>query len=112
MMWRACSWRYMRPPTEDLTWEYLSSIHRTNPDAEYVGHIYASPVMLPNGRIVTTVRCFFPGGGSKVRGWGAPEGGGAYEWTEVFESDDGGRTWQFLSRPNDWGAPAPSGSVG
>ena len=90
-----------------LTWEYLSSIHRTNPDAEYVGHIYASPVMLPNGRIVTTVRCFFPGGGSKVRGWGAPEGGGAYEWTEVFESDDGGRTWQFLSRPNDWGAPAP-----
>ena len=90
-----------------LSWEYLSSIHRTNPDAEYVGHIYASPVMLPNGRIVTTVRCFFPGGGSKVRGWGAPEGGGAYEWTEVFESDDGGRTWQFLSRPNDWGAPAP-----
>ena len=90
-----------------LTWEYLSSIHRPNPDAEYVGHIYASPVLLPNGRIVTTVRCFFPGGGSKIRGWGAPEGGGAYEWTEVFYSDDGGRTWQFLSRPNDWGAPAP-----
>ena len=26
-------------------------------------------------------------------------------WTEVFASDDGGRTWAFLSRVNDWGAP-------
>ena len=89
-----------------LTWEYLSSIHRTTQDAEYVGHFYASPVMMPDGRIVTTQRCFMGGAGSKPRGWGAPEGG-AYEWTEVFESDDGGRTWRFLSRPNDWGAPAP-----
>jgi hypothetical protein len=26
-------------------------------------------------------------------------------WTEMFESLDGGRTWAFLSRVNDWGAP-------
>ena len=26
-------------------------------------------------------------------------------WTEIFESDDGARTWRFLSRVNDWGAP-------
>jgi hypothetical protein len=26
-------------------------------------------------------------------------------WTEIFASDDGGRTWGFLSRVNDWGAP-------
>jgi hypothetical protein len=26
-------------------------------------------------------------------------------WTEMFESEDGGRTWHFLSRVNDWGAP-------
>ncbi len=26
-------------------------------------------------------------------------------WTEIHESRDGGRTWNFLSRVNDWGAP-------
>jgi hypothetical protein len=26
-------------------------------------------------------------------------------WTDMFESEDGGRTWRFLSRVNDWGAP-------
>jgi hypothetical protein len=26
-------------------------------------------------------------------------------WTDVLESRDGGRTWEFLSRVNDWGAP-------
>lgn len=26
-------------------------------------------------------------------------------WTEIYESKDGGRTWGFLSRVNDWGAP-------
>ncbi len=26
-------------------------------------------------------------------------------WTEMFESEDGGRTWRFISRVNDWGAP-------
>ena len=83
-----------------LTWEYLSSIHRTSPDAEYTSHFYASPVMLPDGRILTTLRCMFAGGGGA-------QGGKPSEWTEIFESDDGGRTWRFLSRPNDWGAPAP-----
>ena len=26
-------------------------------------------------------------------------------WTDIFASDDGARTWYFLSRVNDWGAP-------
>jgi hypothetical protein len=26
-------------------------------------------------------------------------------WTEIHESLDGGRTWRWLSRVNDWGAP-------
>jgi hypothetical protein len=26
-------------------------------------------------------------------------------WTELYKSDDGGRTWQFLSRVTDFGAP-------
>ncbi len=73
-----------------LTWEYLSSIHRTTPEAEYVGHFYASPVLLPDGRILVATRCHhhFPS-----------------EWTELFESEDGGRTWRSVSRVNDWGAP-------
>ena len=73
-----------------LTWEYLSSIHRAAPDAGFVGHFYASPILLSDGRILVATRCHhhFPS-----------------EWTELFESDDGGRTWQFISRVNDWGAP-------
>ena len=27
-------------------------------------------------------------------------------YTQVYTSEDGGRTWQILSRVNDWGAPA------
>src|SRR5690606_24352578 len=26
-------------------------------------------------------------------------------WTDVYRSGDGGLTWSFLSRVNDWGAP-------
>jgi hypothetical protein len=26
-------------------------------------------------------------------------------WTEMFQSEDGGLTWHFLSRVNEWGAP-------
>ncbi len=26
-------------------------------------------------------------------------------WTDIYESEDGARTWRFLSRVNDWGAP-------
>lgn len=50
------------------------------------------PLLLKDGRILAAVR----------RQYGA-----AYNaYTQVYESADGGRTWRFLSRPNDWGAPA------
>ena len=49
------------------------------------------PLILPDGRILMAVRRQY-------------DFESAY--TQVYVSDDGGRTWAFLSRVNDWGAPA------
>lgn len=72
-----------------VTWGIVGEIEPTprRPMA-----IMPYPVQLRDGRILAAVR----------RQYGA-----AYNaYTQVYESTDGGRTWQFLSRPNDWGAPA------
>jgi hypothetical protein len=57
------------------------------------GHrwFYPRGVLLPSGRILCTMRCQRD-----------PTG---VMWTELFRSDDGGLTWEFLSRVNDFGAP-------
>jgi hypothetical protein len=57
------------------------------------GHrwFYCTGIQLPNGKILCSVRCQRD-----------PTG---VMWTEIFESEDGARTWRFLSRVNDWGAP-------
>lgn len=59
----------------------------------FSGHryFYPRPVLLPSGRIICSVRC--------------QRDPTSIFWTEMFASDDGGRTWGFLSRVNDWGAP-------
>jgi len=59
----------------------------------FSGHryFYARPLLLPSGRIICSVRC--------------QRDPTSVFWTEIFASDDGGRTWGFLSRVNDWGAP-------
>jgi hypothetical protein len=54
-------------------------------------YFYPRGIMLPSGRIVLSVRC--------------QRDPTSLLWTEMFCSDDGGRTWGFLSRVNDWGAP-------
>ena len=54
-------------------------------------YFYPRGIMLPDGRIIASVRC--------------QRDPTSLLWTEMFESDDGGRTWRFLSRVNDWGAP-------
>src|SRR4029077_2443860 len=54
-------------------------------------YFYPRGIMLPNGRIILSVRC--------------QRDPTSLLWTEIFRSDDGGRTWGFLSRVNDWGAP-------
>ena len=57
------------------------------------GHrwFYPRGYMLPSGRILCTLRCQRDPRGTM--------------WTELYKSDDGGRTWGFVSRVNDWGAP-------
>jgi len=57
------------------------------------GHrwFYPRGVMLPSGRILCTLRCQRD-----------PTG---IMWTELYSSDDGGLTWEFRSRVNDFGAP-------
>lgn len=54
-------------------------------------YFYPRPILLPNGRIVCSVR--------------SQRDPTSVFWTEMFASDDGGRTWFFLSRVNDWGSP-------
>jgi hypothetical protein len=54
-------------------------------------YFYPRPIPLPDGRIIASMR--------------SQRDPTSVLWTEMFESDDGGRTWRFLSRVNDWGAP-------
>jgi hypothetical protein len=57
------------------------------------GHrwFYPRGYMLPSGRMLCVLRCQRDPNGVM--------------WTETYRSDDGGQTWQFHSRVNDFGAP-------
>lgn len=54
-------------------------------------HIYPRVVVLKDGRVLASVRY-------------QRDPRGVY-WVEIYESLDGGRTFHWLSRVNDWGAP-------
>ncbi len=56
-----------------------------------IRHFYARPLALRDGRILASLRF-------------QRDARGIF-WTDIFESEDGARTWRFLSRVNDWGAP-------
>ena len=65
-----------------------------NTTAAYGGHrwFYPRALLLPSGRILCSLRCQRDPQGTM--------------WSEVYKSDDGGRSWGFLSRINDFGSPA------
>lgn len=73
-----------------LNWHYLSSIMATSADARFTKRYYASPALLADGRILVALRCQMDARNA---------------WPEIFESQDGGHSWRFLSRPSDWGGP-------
>lgn len=54
-------------------------------------HFYARLLALKDGRILASLR--FQRDATGVM------------WTDIFESPDGARTWSFLSRVCEWGAP-------
>jgi hypothetical protein len=64
-----------------------------NSTYRFGGHrwFYPRGTLLPSGRILCTLRCQRD-----------PRG---VMWTELHHSDDGGLTWAFRSRVNDFGAP-------
>ncbi|MEM3647711.1 MAG: sialidase family protein [Thermoproteota archaeon] len=72
-----------------VTWRFLSYI---TPENSYPPKICPHPAVLPDGRIIVALRAVWPD-------W-------RLHWTETYVSEDGGLTWRFLSRVNDWGAPA------
>ncbi|MEZ4713563.1 MAG: sialidase family protein [Caldilineaceae bacterium] len=77
-------------PDGGLTWNYLAPILSAAPDAHFVNRYYASPVLLPSGRILAAMRCQIDARNA---------------WPELFASDDGGCTWRFVTRISDWGGP-------
>ncbi len=72
-----------------VEWRFLSYVA---PKYQTSVGIMPAPALLPSGRIVVALRC-----GSL---------GLQAQWTELLSSDDDGLTWRFLSRVNEWGAPA------
>ena len=79
---------YITPPADDGAADHDRSL-----PIRFSGHryFYPRPILLPSGRIIFSVR--------------SQRDPTSLVWTEVFASDDGGRTAVFLSRVNDWGAP-------
>lgn len=85
---------------DGVNFQYLGSIIDEEPASTYypggtpfaaAPHFYPRPIVLKDGRVITALR--YQRDARNVI------------WTEVHESLDGGRTWHWLSRVNDWGAP-------
>jgi len=88
---RGASWTFlsmMTPKTDDGAADGPRDI-----GLRFAAHRYFYPrgIVLPGGRLIASIRC--------------QRDPTSLLWTEIFESEDGGRTWRFLSRVNDWGAP-------
>ncbi|GAA0935126.1 hypothetical protein GCM10009559_26380 [Pseudonocardia zijingensis] len=88
---------------DGVDWHFLSFMTPERDDGQAVSdrsgsprfgahrYFYPRPLALRDGRLIASMRC--------------QQDPTSVLWTELFESEDGGRTWHFLSRVNDWGAP-------
>ncbi len=72
-----------------VSWNFLAYL---TPPFNDPPKICPHPAMLPDGRIAVALRNLWPDS--------------RFQWTDVHLSEDGGLTWRFLSRVNEWGAPA------
>jgi len=88
---KGANWTFMSMMTPSVDDGAADS--ERNVSLRFGAHRYFYPrgIMLPDGRILASMRC--------------QRDPTSVLWTEIFQSDDGGRTWAFLSRVNDWGAP-------
>ncbi|MCW3835610.1 sialidase family protein [Sphingomonas canadensis] len=86
--------------TDGSDWQFLSFMTPERPPSPYyvlkspfspLPHFYPRLIVLRDGRVLASLR--YQRDARNVI------------WTDIHESLDGGRTWAFLSRVNDWGAP-------
>ncbi len=71
-----------------VSWRFLAEIQLK---PELPMGIMPYPLILKSGQILMAVRRQYDV---------------ANAYTDIYASDDGGRDWYYLSRANDWGAPA------
>lgn len=88
---------------DGITWNFICFMTSIQDDGQAVTdrtgqlrfsphrYFYPRPISLRSGRLLSSMRC-------------QRDPTGIF-WTEMFESEDGGRSWRFLSRVNEWGAP-------
>ena len=91
----ACSdgmeWRFLSFVTPAIEGGSAVSDRVAGPVFGATRHFYTRLIQLTDSRILASLR--FQRDAHDVI------------WTDIFASDDGGRSWGFLSRVNDWGAP-------
>ena len=75
-------------PDGGVHWHFLAVVE---PQPRQSRCIMGDPLILRSGVILAAFR---------------REYGHGVAYTQIYRSDDAGRSWRFLSRVNDWGAPA------
>lgn len=89
--WNGVDWTFLSFITPPVADDEVDAPRSGQPRFGAHRYMYPRPIQLRDGRILMSVR--------------AQRDPTSALWTEMYESCDGGRTFRFLSRVNDWGAP-------